>query len=296
VDIRSAKVQLKGELEHIGCIMSEMLGLGKLDRKRLVEVLRSTKGTVSVKETADILRITATEAAKMLSRWAKKGWLSRVRRGLYIPIPLESRTADISFEDPWIIADRLFRPCYIGGWTAAGYWDLTEQIFRTIIVFTVQKPRSRSLTIRETEFLLHTIAKKCMFGLSSVWRGQVKVSVSDPTRTILDMLNDPSLAGGIRPMLDVITNYLKSPNKNIDLLLQYANRLNNGAVFKRLGFLLEIFVPEEKIAIKQCLSKLTKGNARLDPKLDDDKLITRWRLWLPRGFSKHKIMEDRAFD
>jgi len=32
-----------------------------------------------------------------------------------------------------------------------------------------------------------------MFGLKSVWRGQVKVSVSDSTRTILDMLNDPRL-------------------------------------------------------------------------------------------------------
>ena len=32
-----------------------------------------------------------------------------------------------------------------------------------------------------------------MFGLKSVWWGQVKVSVSDSTRTILDMLNDPRL-------------------------------------------------------------------------------------------------------
>ena len=42
--------------------------------------------------------------------------MSRVRRGLYVSVPLESRTADVPLEDPWLIAERLFAPCYIGGW------------------------------------------------------------------------------------------------------------------------------------------------------------------------------------
>jgi hypothetical protein len=32
-----------------------------------------------------------------------------------------------------------------------------------------------------------------MFGLKSVWRRQVKISISDSTRTMRDMLNDPRL-------------------------------------------------------------------------------------------------------
>src|SRR4030067_2797497 len=110
--------------------MEAILGLGKEDRKRLSAIVRETKGTVSVKEASNILKVSATESAKMLSRWVKKGWLSRVKRGLYIPIPFESRTAEIPLEEPWIIAERLYSPCYIGGWSAAEYWDLTEQVFR----------------------------------------------------------------------------------------------------------------------------------------------------------------------
>jgi len=276
--------------------MNTILGLGKTERQRLSAVVRYTKGTISVDETAGILQVSATDAAKMLSRWLKKGWLLRVRRGLYVPIPIESQTADISLGDAWVIADRLFAPCYIGGWTAAEHWDLTEQIFRTILVFTTQKPRERSLYIKGTRFLLRTVSEKNLFGLSSVWRGQVKIAISDPTRTIIDMLNDPLVGGGIRPTIDMFICYLKSKDKNIELIMEYAKRLSNGAVFKRLGFLLERLAPEEDTTINECLSALTKGNAKLDPTLAKGKLFTRWRLWLPKNWDKDKVMTVKRVD
>jgi predicted transcriptional regulator of viral defense system len=148
--------------------MEMLSGIGRTDRERLAAIIRGTKGTVSVEEAARILDVASTDAAKMLSRWAKKGWMSRVRRGLYVFVPLESRTADVPLEDPWVVADRLFSPCYIGGWSAAEYFDLTEQIFSTIMVMTIQKPRNRRLDIKGTAFKLRTISEKAMFGLKPV--------------------------------------------------------------------------------------------------------------------------------
>ncbi len=271
--------------------MKEISGLGKIDRDRLASVIRGTKGTISVAEAAGILKVSPVDASKMLSRWCKKGWLSRVRQGVYISVPLESRTADIALEDPWIIAERLYPPCYIGGWSAAEYWDLTEQIFRTIVVMTLQKPRDRNPKIKGTDFLLRSVSEKAMFGLKSVWRGQVKVSISDASRTILDMLNDPGMGGGIRSTADMFVNYLNSENKNIEMIIEYAKKLGNGAVFKRLGFLLERFASGEQAAIDECKSQLTKGNIKLDPKLPADKLITRWRLWVPLNWAKEKQLD-----
>lgn len=263
--------------------METISGLGKEDRKRLAAIFRETKGTVSVRDAASILKVSPTDAAKMLSRWAKKGWLSRVRQGLYIRVPLESRTADIPVEDSWIIAERLYSPCYIGGWSAAEYWDLTEQVFRTVIVMTTQKPRDRTPVIKGTSFMIRTVPGKAMFGLKPVWRGPVKVSISDPSRTVLDMMIDPKLGGGMRSTTDMFFNYLKSENKNIELLIEYAKRVNNGAVFKRLGFLLEKYAPDQKVAIDECRSRLTKGYVKLDPALKAERLITRWRLWVPKS-------------
>ena len=260
----------------------KITGIGKADRERLSSILRGTKGTVSVAEAAKILDLPRIDVAKMLSRWAKKGWLSRVRRGLYIPVPLESKTADISLEDAWVVAARLYEPCYIGGWSAAEYWDLTEQIFRTVVVITTQRPRNRTPLIKGTDFLLRTVSDKTMFGLKPVWRGQVKVNISDPTRTMLDMLNDPQLGGGIRSTVDMLENYLNSEKKDLELLINYADQLGNGAVFKRLGFLLELYAPAEQLSIKKCKERLSSGNAKLDPKLSGNKLITRWRLWVSK--------------
>jgi len=264
-----------------------MNGLGKVDRTRLSAVLRGTKGTISVAEATDILKLSGSSTAKLLSRWAKKGWLSRVRRGLYIPVPLESPTADIPLEDAWIIADKLFSPCYIGGWSAAEHWGLTEQIFRTVIVLTEQRPRVRKQSIKGTMFLLKTVPNNAMFGLKAVWRGQVKMKVSDPARTIVDMLSDPLLAGGLRSMVDMFRNYLNSDLKDLALLVEYANQLGNGAVFKRLGFLLEKYAENEESYIEQCRQGLTAGNAKLDPSLSaEQRLVTRWRLWVPERWLK----------
>lgn len=262
-------------------------GIGKFDRERITSILRATQHTISVSEAARILGLKREHAAKLLARWASKGWLARVKRGVYIPVPLESTTADIPLEDPWIIAEKLYHPCYIGGWSAAEHWGLTEQIFRTVVIMTTTKPRNHHPNIRGTIFWLRTISEHAMFGLQSIWHEQIKIFVSDPTRTILDFLVDPKLAGGIRSVTDMLKEYLKSEHKNLKLLIDYANRLNNNAVFKRLGFLLEQYVSEEVNIISECKKHVTISKVKLDPQLDtDNKLITRWRLWIPKNWKK----------
>mgnify|MGYP002639433021 CR=1 FL=1 len=266
--------------------MEILTGIGKADRERMAAIIRNTKGTISVTDAAGILNVSASDAAKMLSRWSKNGWMSRVRRGLYVSVPLESPTTDVPLEDPWLIADRLFSPCYIGGWSAAEYFDLTEQIFGTIVVMTVQKPRNRRPDIKGTTFMLRTVPEKALFGLKPVWRGQVKLFVSDPARTLLDLLVEPFFGGGIRSVKDMLTNFLWSENKNLELLIDYCDKLGNGSVFKRLGFLLEKIAPDETRAIEDCRKRMTAGNAKLDTKLNNTRLVTRWRLWVPENWKE----------
>lgn len=266
--------------------MGKVAGLSRDSREKLARILRGAQDTVTVEQAALSLGVPRKEAARKLAQWARQGWLSRVRRGLYVPVPLESRTADVVPEDPWIIAERLFIPCYIGGWSAAEHWDLTEQIFRSIMVMTTRKPRDRKPVVKGTTFVLRTIPAEALFGTKPVWRGSVKMSVSDPSRTILDLLNDPCLGGGLRPTVDVLRAYLKSQSKNFPLLVSYAERLGNGAVYKRLGFLLERFAPTESPTIEICRSRISAGNAKLDPSLPAERLVTKWRLWIPANWAE----------
>lgn len=76
------------------------------------------------------------------------------------------------------------------------------------------------------------------------------------------MLDDPGLGGGLRPIADVLRAYLSSPSKDPQLLVSYAERLGNGAVYKRLGFLLERLAPNENAIIEICRSRISSGNSK----------------------------------
>ena len=128
------------------------------------------------------------------------------------------------------------------------------------------------------------IPAKNIFGTRTVWRGAAKVQISDIHRTIIDMLNNPAQGGGIQHINDCFITYLKRLDHSDELLLEYADRLGNGAVFKRLGFLAERQTTTETMLIDACRAKLTEGNAKLDPDLECPRLISRWRLWIPQSW------------
>ncbi len=249
-------------------------------RTRLSTVLRLGDPFVTIDAAAAALHADRTRAAKLLSDWARQGWLQRVRRGLYAPVPLDTATEQLVLEDSWVLVPRLFDPGYIGGWTAAEHWDLTEQIFRSVCVFTARPTRDKQPTILGVRFVVKHVAEDRIFGTRPVWRGPVKIMVSDPTRTIIDMLDDPTVGGGITHVNECLRRYLSSPDFQAKRLIEYADHLGNGAVFKRLGFLVSKGTGFEALA-EACRARLTAGNAKLDPALPADRLVKKWRLWVP---------------
>lgn len=97
--------------------MTILPGNENLDRKRITAILQGMQHTISVAEAATILKMRRREVAKLLARWTKKRWLVRIKRGMYLPAPLEPQSLNVLLEDPWIIAEKLYNPCYIGGWS-----------------------------------------------------------------------------------------------------------------------------------------------------------------------------------
>lgn len=258
-------------------------------RSRLSAVLRSGRATITVDDATHALGIGRIAAAKVLARWQRQGWITRVRRGLYAPIPLASTPGDQVIEDPWTLVPELFAPAYIGGASAAHHWDLTEQLFRSIFVCTVQPVRRKTRTVQGTTFVLRHVGQDKMFGMRVLWRGRTKLQVSDPHRTVVDMLDDPASGGGIRHVADCFRSYQNRPDAAPETLIHYADRIGNGAVFKRLGFLAERAAAPALIAA--CTERLTQGNAKLDPALPCPRLIRRWRLWVPQGWTQ-KVADD----
>ena len=250
-------------------------------RARLAAVLRATKEVVSIDAVAHALALDRTVAAKLLSRWRQQGWLRRVGRGLYVSVPLDLAGSEQVLDDPWVLIPTLFGQCYVGGWTAAHHWDLTEQLFNEIVVFTTRRINTKRVNAQGVAFLLHPASQERMFGLKTIWRGSMRVPISDPARTIIDMIATPDTGGGIDHVADCLAAYRKTTTYDADLLVRYAGQFGNGVIFKRLGFLAEAHLHDAKLAA-HCHTRLTQGYAQLDPALPSKRLQTAWRLWVPQ--------------
>src|SRR5271157_1674152 len=191
-------------------------------RARLAAVLRATKDVVSVAVASQVLKLDRTRTAQVLSRWCEQGWLRRIGRGLYVPVPLDLAGSEQVIADPWVLVPTLFNQCYIGGWTAAHHWELTEQLFNETLVFTTRRFTNKRVIAQGALFVLHNVKPKRLFGLKTLWRGSVKVSISDPGRTLVDMIAAPEVGGGIDHVADCLSAYLKTKPADRGLLIRYA--------------------------------------------------------------------------
>lgn len=249
-------------------------------RARLAAVIQAAGDVVRIDDVVQVLNVSRDRAAKQLSRWTSQGWLRRVGTGAYVPVQLDLLDAAQVVQDPWVLVPPLFAPAYIGGRTAAEHWDLTEQIFRDIVVFTARPVRKKTIERQSAVFTLKHIPEDLIFGTRSVWRGQTRIAVSDVHRTIVDMLDDPAIGGGIQHVADCFAEYMKRSDADPATLVAYAQRHGNGAIFKRLGFLAERH-PQGQLLVKEAKTRLTKGHTKLDPALACTRLVTRWRLRVP---------------
>lgn len=271
----------RSSLHDVEASLLQDSGAGITQGKRalLEELHRRAHGAFDVADAARILGVDHNEAGQLLVYLARRGWLARVRRGLYVAVPLDARRSGEWIEDPWVVAERLFSPCYIGGWSACEHWDLTEQVFRTLLVVTARRVRHRDLDVQGLPLHLTVRDQDTLFGTVPVWRGQNRVAVSDPSRTVIDVLDDPRLGGGIRTVDDVLREYLQSGHRDDERLVDYGDRLGNRAVFKRLGYLLEHSSADGHGLIEACLTRRSSGLAKLDPSAKEaGKILRRWGL------------------
>lgn len=273
---------------------TNLAGLGKLERKRLSLLLQAEEPSITPEWAATTLQIDRKRAAYLLAHWARKGWLSRVKHGVYVPISLQSETNLVMVDDPWLLANSLFTDSCIGGWSAAEHWNLTEQIFNVTMVFTTKKVSKRELNLNGVRFVVKTVSNHKNFGAKLVWKGNQKIRVSDPTKTIVDAFNDPAVVGGSRMAADILTAYMASEFKNLKLLFEYALQMKNTAIFKRLGYLFELNFAKEVGFIAKMKKEIKSGYSQFDTAIPGENLVTSWNLWVPKAWKKGVVQNDQS--
>lgn len=255
-------------------------------QQRLATLLRSTSETIRVTDAMEALGVERTQASKLLAAWHNQGVLRRVARGLYVPVSPRALGQSQVLEDPWILVPELYTPGYVGGWSALEHWELTEQLFRSVCVLTNKRASYGQHEHQGVGFFVKYTSEKNLFATKTLWRESTKLLISDLPKTVLDVIDDPYLGAGLQHTMDCLVEFKKRGNaQEIWRLIEYAERLDNGALYKKLGFLAER-LEFDKSFIDTCAARLTTGYAYLDRSARNNKLVTKWRLWVPEGF-KH---------
>jgi len=220
------------------------------------------KNILKLKDIRIGLECSYSYAKKIASRLAKKKWLIPLGRGRYLISPLSAGVEGKWTEHGYIIAAHLVEPYYIAYWNALNFYGYTEQTPMSTTVATTKRVKNR--TILNSKYFFVALKKSKFFGIIGNKIGGALVKFSDKEKTIIDCLDHPEYCGGISEVAKGLRNAAKEIS--FEKLVGYAEKMNNGAIFKRLGYLLEelrVEIPEA--LMKRIKSRVSKGYSYLDP-------------------------------
>ena len=201
---------------------------------------------------------------KLLSRLERKGWLQRLERGLYFIVPLEAGPEGRWSEDPLVIATQLVAEGAVAYWSALHYWNLTEQVPRTVFVQTLRQRNPSQTQIQGVNYKFVWITEQKYFGVRTQTSDGMQFQITDREKTLIDGCDRPDLCGGIQQVAEGLQSGEQLDWVQLD---KYLEKMGSGAIYKRLGYLvdhLEITIPEKDATLARWQARLTQGIALLD--------------------------------
>ena len=232
---------------------------------------------------ADVQEITslqAKSARNFVASLVQRGVVTRLKPGLFILVPFELGRECEYLGNPYVVAREL-----AGGTdyfvSHASAMDLHHMVTQPqLVVYTTSPHAIRPRVVLGTEFRFVRCKPEHLFGSTEHWVTKTeKVQVSDLERTIIDGLKQSEYCGGFTEVAKGF--WMRRDNIDHGKLVDYALRLDVGAVIRRLGFLLETFEVDAPRELEHLQENLTATYANLDPLLPDEgKFMARWRLRL----------------
>ncbi len=265
-------------------------GLSRKESLLLSSLSEKNKTIFTLKDVTSDLKCTYTYAKVLTNNLAKKKWIIALKRGVYLIVPLSAGIKSQYTEHEFVIASHLVSHYYIAYWSALNFYGFTEQTPFSVFVATTHRIKNRE--VLNVKFSFVTLNKRKFFGFEPTTIGTYKVNISDREKTLADALDHPEYCGG---MLEVIKSLLNANGKiSVEKVADYAQRMKNITVLKRLGYLvesLELNVKPEILSMMQ--ATISSGMSALDPASPKTGLNnTRWNLLV--NISKETLEELRG--
>ncbi len=238
-------------------------------RKSLLDKLAQMGQTFTINEALEASELKRESLRVILSRLEKKGWIERIEKGKYMLIPVGSEKGKYTL-DEFVLASTLVKPYCVGYWSALNYHGFTEQIPTTVFVQTTSRKRWREKKIFGVDFKIVNLKKEKFFGKETFWSGGEKVNITDKEKTIVDCLDKPKYCGGVVE----VAKGVRSGDFDNEKILDYIDRIGNTGVWRRFGYLCDLYGLDIDIPTVD-----TRSYLKLDPTMPDkEDRSSKWRL------------------
>lgn len=203
-------------------------------RKRPLDRI-ATKNTFTFEEALKISDIDRNSLYTILSRLEKRGWIERIEKGKYMIIPIGAEKGKYTLNE-FAIGSMLITPYAIAYWSALHFYGLTEQIPNTVFIQTTARKKRQNIKVFDVHYKIVRINERKFFGIRKEWIEESQINITDKEKTIIDCIDKPHYCGGIIE----VAKALKNGNFDKDKIINYANKIGNSAVIRRLGYLSDL--------------------------------------------------------
>jgi len=224
------------------------------------------------------LKINAIALNKMLHELQRKGYVVRIKKGLYTVVPVE-RVGKSFTPNKYLVAAKLQKKAWLSYHTALELHGVAESVFNTVYISVTRQ--ARPFQFQETVYSFVTNKHSC--GLTRVNVDGISLQITDREKTILDGIDRLKYAGGIEEYLKSVSSF---PSINTSRLLKYLEHLDKNVLYAKAGWLLSRLAKqwsiEEKILnkIRGQLSTRTfylqEGDGNTKYRFNDE-----WNLMIP---------------
>jgi len=257
--------------------------LGRQAANLLARLHEQRRTVFSLRDVADITRLKDSSARSFVRKLVDRGVVTRLRPGLFILVPFELGREGVYLGNPYVVARQLMgeKDYYVSHGSAMSIHGMVTQ--PQLVVYVASPEPMRARTVLGMEFRFVRCKRSNFFGTTEYWADkEQRLVVSDVERTIVDGLKQPEYCGGFTEVAKGL--WIKRADVSVSKLVDYALRLDVGAVTRRLGYLLEAHRMGPVEELERLRMHLTTTYNLLDPLLPrEGRFLARWRLRLNVG-------------
>jgi len=239
--------------------------LSQNEAKVVLDLEWRNQRTVTLAELREALGASEGYARKLAYGLVKKGWLERLRPGLFQLVPADRGREGVADTNPLAAGAVLVSPYFYSFGTACTHHGLTEQVFSEVYL-ACQEAR-RPETIRDKRYVFVHVPERRFFGFDEISVLGHAVQMATTERALLDAIDRPRFAGGIGEVSRIARRAARKLSWKA--LIELARKWDSSALVQRLGYFMglhQVVLPDDvQVALLDLVrtqSKIQLGSRR----------------------------------